>query len=727
MDVRCEKCLTIYEFDEAQVGPAGVTVKCTQCGNLFKVKRRDTAEIQLGQVAQRSPAYVPPAPAYIPPSTTPRPAATPPNRSTHTGIPVLPLPPIAPPQSPPVDDKLWMVRLKSNGDVYRFREMTTLQQWIVERKVARRDEISKTGDTWKALGSITELEPFFQVVEQAQSPAPAPPAQPVVAPPTVQAKLDWQARNPAADDLALSTTAPMSAPAPARRDERRDAGHSGPTSMGDLPTHDDPAFATTGKQPRVTPAQLAQMGVPSVVDDLADLELPTRKRWPLVLGVSLIAVAVLAIIGIVQRDAIKRWFGGSKPKSDAAYQAARQEFLGDTDDGFRHAAQQLEQAHGADADDALVLAALAEARATFAWYLREDAAALDGGGAASQAAARTLRKEAQAHVDEAKKSAADALALAPDAPEVNRAMADYLRVDSAPAPEVERYLKRALDKSPSDGESVYVAGALLVRENKPEEARVKLEQAVQLAAATPQHGLLRAEFLLAKLSLAAGKRDDARKWLQQILAASPQHERARLLLASTEAVDAGVAKASPDMAPAKVAVAPPADGKTPPADGKTPPADGKTPPKVDAPDATMGYDKLVERADRLSENGRSDAARKFYEKAIEIKPSGVEAITGLGYCDLDKERYMAAIDNFKRALNYSSSYGEAIIGIAEAYKIRGDKSHAVEYYKRYLKAQPGGPKAAMAQKNLRDLEPPASEGKPNDDTEKPRAPDEPPP
>jgi hypothetical protein len=49
-------------------------------------------------------------------------------------------------------------------------------------------------------------------------------------------------------------------------------------------------------------------------------------------------------------------------------------------------------------------------------------------------------------------------------------------------------------------------------------------------------------------------------------------------------------------------------------------------------------------------------------------------------------------------------YGEALIGLAEAYKMRSDKVHAVEYYKRYLKSQPGGTKAAMAQKNIRDLE-----------------------
>src|SRR5438874_1327372 len=72
MDVRCEKCMTVYEFDDSQVGENGVTVKCTQCGNLFKVKRRSTtAELALVSGA-RTPSWTPPLPP------TPRPRIPPP-------------------------------------------------------------------------------------------------------------------------------------------------------------------------------------------------------------------------------------------------------------------------------------------------------------------------------------------------------------------------------------------------------------------------------------------------------------------------------------------------------------------------------------------------------------------------------------------------------------------------------------------------------------------------
>ena len=40
MDVRCEKCGTEYELDESKLKASGVTVKCTSCGHMFKVRRK---------------------------------------------------------------------------------------------------------------------------------------------------------------------------------------------------------------------------------------------------------------------------------------------------------------------------------------------------------------------------------------------------------------------------------------------------------------------------------------------------------------------------------------------------------------------------------------------------------------------------------------------------------------------------------------------------------------
>jgi predicted Zn finger-like uncharacterized protein len=45
MDVRCEKCQTEYELDEARLKPGGVTVKCTNCGHMFKIRKRTPTNV----------------------------------------------------------------------------------------------------------------------------------------------------------------------------------------------------------------------------------------------------------------------------------------------------------------------------------------------------------------------------------------------------------------------------------------------------------------------------------------------------------------------------------------------------------------------------------------------------------------------------------------------------------------------------------------------------------
>jgi predicted Zn finger-like uncharacterized protein len=123
MDVRCEKCGTEYEFDENRIGANGVTVKCTACGFVFKVRRTSRTAI---------------------------------SRTTTTI------------GKGPQGGKEWLVR-KPDGQMIAFRELTTLQKWIVEGRIGRDDEISKNGETWKRLGNIMELEPFFSVYEKART------------------------------------------------------------------------------------------------------------------------------------------------------------------------------------------------------------------------------------------------------------------------------------------------------------------------------------------------------------------------------------------------------------------------------------------------------------------------------------------------------------------------------------------------------------------------------
>ena len=715
--------MTVYEFDDSKVGEQGVTVKCTQCGNLFKVKRRErTQELAMGAAAARSPAYVQPA-ANVP-ST---------QRTTVPGIPIInkqPTPQPQPAKPAPAHDAEpggWMIRLASSGEIFRFRELTTLQQWIVERKVTRDDEISRTGEQWKRLGGIAELASFFHIVEQAAAVARAD--GPRAAAEAAHAAYS-RTRKEDDDDPALVTTAPMP------REQ------SGPTAMGNPVDIDEPAFARTNPTPKLTPAATMSAVGDEADDTLLDDEFgghPRRRGgvWAGVLA-ALVLLGAGGYLAAFKRDAVRGLFAHKDARAEEAYRQGREYFLLDSDDAFRNAAAAFDRAHQADDKSALPLAGLAETMTTWASYLADDARAIEAGAPSvtAAAAAKTLRRDSQAHLDDAKRYANDALALDPEAPEVNRAMADYLRVDGAPAVEVDRYLARATAKAPSDAESAYVAGALAFRDGNLDAAKEKLGQANTLNQAATQHALLRASYLSARIALQSGDKAGARALLQTVLAANANHDRARALLATVDgeggaatATAAGgtmakpaapVAAAKPAAAPSGATVAAANGAAVPVAGGAAAKAAGGASKLEESND----YDKIIAQADRMSENGHAKEARKLYDRALALRPNGLEAIMGLGYCDLDGEKFSSAVDHFKRALAMSPSYGDAIIGLAEAYKLRGDRHEALNWYQQYLTAQPNGPKAAMAKNNIRDLAPrsaatapaPADDSAPRSDT-----------
>jgi len=84
---------------------------------------------------------------------------------------------------------------------------------------------------------------------------------------------------------------------------------------------------------------------------------------------------------------------------------------------------------------------------------------------------------------------------------------------------------------------------------------------------------------------------------------------------------------------------------------------------------------------------------ELYGKALEQKPTGVEALTGMGYCYLDAKQFASAFSKFRAALAVSSRYEPALGGVAETYQRQGNKEQAIEAWHRYLDVIPGSPKA----------------------------------
>ena len=106
MDVRCDRCQTEYELDDAIVTEAGASVQCTTCGHTF----------------------------FVRPGGVTAAAASAPLRADAFSTPEAPE---------------WTLSTE-DGKVHRFRDFNTLQRWIVERKVTRDDRVSRSNGPWQA-------------------------------------------------------------------------------------------------------------------------------------------------------------------------------------------------------------------------------------------------------------------------------------------------------------------------------------------------------------------------------------------------------------------------------------------------------------------------------------------------------------------------------------------------------------------------------------------------
>ncbi|HVG59151.1 MAG TPA: tetratricopeptide repeat protein [Hyalangium sp.] len=177
MDVRCERCKTQYDLDDSRISETGVTVQCTTCHHVFVVKKKAlvvTVPVKPGQEPQAPTVPLAGTQPAVP--TGPPPGLRPmsPPVSTQPPMATAPSPePLAQPLLPAAaaaGAREWRLRQPS-GNTFTFKDLTTLQKWIVERKVSRDDEISLSGETWKRLGDIAELATFFQVVDEAQKAA----------------------------------------------------------------------------------------------------------------------------------------------------------------------------------------------------------------------------------------------------------------------------------------------------------------------------------------------------------------------------------------------------------------------------------------------------------------------------------------------------------------------------------------------------------------------------
>ena len=169
MDVRCEKCQTEYELDETRLKPGGVTVKCTHCGHMFRIRKRTITNVGHGPGTPGSP---------LPGGGSGSTMRSRPNSSRALAAPSPKRRPdsifdddaraAGPDEPPTVVERQWLLRL-DNGEQKSCRELATLQQWIVSGVVSRESLISRTGKTWKRLGDIADLGQYFDIADEARA------------------------------------------------------------------------------------------------------------------------------------------------------------------------------------------------------------------------------------------------------------------------------------------------------------------------------------------------------------------------------------------------------------------------------------------------------------------------------------------------------------------------------------------------------------------------------
>ncbi|MEE8410171.1 MAG: zinc-ribbon domain-containing protein, partial [Myxococcota bacterium] len=563
MDVQCDHCNSEYEFDDGRIPDTGLSVKCSTCGHVFRVFRAgagpDAAGLPDGSGAE------------------------------------------------------WMVR-QVNGNMFRFRELTTLQRWIVERKVSRDDEISKTGKHWKRLGDIAELATFFQVVaaQPAPAPAPVPQAQPPQQPgyPQPNTNPGWHPGSGPQQQMPQGTGPQQQMPHPPQQggfDPSSGAaweatpqpppGWNQPSGNWQMGAPAQPPPSQTANADNIDLASFPPTAAADDDDDCDDMDYHQggAGKWIVLLLVLVTAGGGLGAY-VYRPDLFKGLFGGGVDKVAASHvDRGYGQLMRDSEAGMDAAIENFNKAITIDAAYADARAGLAEAELARAEYLKEEADALtktidkapDDEKAEIKTRVEALRRESSQRSERAFNAAKESLKMSPEAVGPLRAMGDYYRFKGA-IDKMTPLIDKARAAAPKDPIVAYVLGSSVAADKTASERAIRyFDEALEGAP-----GMNRARYKLARVFLLQGDQDKALLQIKSILKEEPGHERARALELDLE----------------------------PSAPSPPEPAAPNEPEKK-----VLTYEQLLGQAERIRQSDRPRKALKLYEKATDMDPEDAEA------------------------------------------------------------------------------------------------------
>ncbi len=650
MDVTCERCGTEYEFDETLVSDRGTTVKCTQCGHLFKVFRP-------GGASEGAP------------------------------------------------EAMWRVR-RRDGSVETVPTLRDLQRRIIQGVLNPEDEISASGQPWKPLGAIAELESFFApavgarvpsssagrqdatVPFEVQRPAGDPPPPPRATPPRQKRTLIGVGEGPPPipAEAAATVVAQTRASSPPPRSPSNPAPAPRPASVppGARTSERPPAARQSSFPPRERRAA-AEHEAPALRVSAADAVPPRRRGGAgIFVALGLLSLGVVAA-AVWQRERIMGFFGAPEDQIASFLALGSEALARDDEESYQAAVFELTRATGIDARDARALSALAHAHALWAQALAFEALDHDaraGSDPASAGEARRARSEMSRHVAAARRFAEDAVRSDPSLAVASLVLADCLRLggDFAAA---EQHLARARRGSDVPADELHRVEALLAAARAEGNLALAEREARLAVEAAPR--LVRNRVLLARALLASGDAEGARR---QLAEAGLDHEMVRPLIA---AMDAAGPPSNAEAALEPAPEAPEAAAAEPTATAAAP--GGAVPPGRD-------YAFYVEQGEALLARGDIPGARAHFEQALAVRAGG-EALAGLGQVALRSGSTSTAVSRFRQATQ--KGYVEAYFGLGETYRRTGETADAVLAYERYLERAPRGPHASMARRRIDEL------------------------
>jgi predicted Zn finger-like uncharacterized protein len=748
MDVTCERCGTEYEFDETLLSSRGTSVKCTNCGHVFKVYPTAQGEN---------------------------------DRATSS----------------------WRLKLK-DGSIDTIHSLRELQRRIGSGELEPANEIARGDESWKTLGSIPELETFFQAAGVQVPPAevrapvtpssvpPAPQSKDSSLPPgrrprqptllgvtpvervrgpgaeagsvtagatgaatgaesvsaTVSASVPGAESAPATVPGAESVPEPVSESVSATVPGSATSSYESPYSSLSTPPLAQIEDAEFEERPRVVSRSSGRPSTPPPAyyeddDDIPDL--PGRGSSPLRWLLLVVIAGGLALM-VTQWERVARLVGiGSDPALVAAGVAEGDAGLAE---GHPKAYASAIEAYGraieAGGDrDPEILARLSKAYAFAAQAQVDRGVTGESIGSLSAVALTTAQSAAEIEPRDldAKLATADALRLAGDNAEARTVLEEARSMSFSRTAEFFRIDARLI--------AAEAGGGL---ENGLRSAK----QAAELAPEGVPYLLL-----LARAELAAGDGADARVPLETILADHPEQPVAIELLAELDAAnavqdagvasDAGVTAAGSETAAetetgagaeagsetaaetaAETGAAPgsevvPVAGTVKaaaekPAPKRRAPAKKRSAPKKPAYDE---YDQLAKAAgddafvdgrppvrdyEWYMRQGRAELAggnysraRAFFDSALEARPGSAEAMDGLGQVSMRIEDFESALRYFRVAAQRGQADGYFSLG--KAYERLGRNEEAVSAYYTYVKRRPSGSHAAAARAAIKTLEP----------------------